>query len=266
MGEKKRSAPAATKGAKKGEATSEITRKGRPRKIGSQVVDRNVLDSNSFELVEGDNFVAPIFEDKDYAGTGAFKLIEWYDGGEEEVALGKVQVMGASAPKLMSLLEGRLEESDGLVHFCRSDRCKYELIGLNITHLHAFEYITKAKLERLFDDNFIELNHRYWDKVCGGSKGGASGSSRDQRGSDATRGRPVSRGPAASERGEGEKSKQTGRAADTSSLERKMQGLKRKLRDKTKGTHGDSDQAHRGHGRLSLCDEVTVPSASSDKK
>ena len=59
MGAKKRPAAAVMKAAKKSVKTSEITRRGRPRKIGSQVVDRKVLDSNSFELVESGNLLPP---------------------------------------------------------------------------------------------------------------------------------------------------------------------------------------------------------------
>ena len=56
-----------------------------------------------------------------------------------------------------------------------------------------------------------------------GSKAGASDSSRDRRGSDATRGRPVSRGPPGSER-RGEKRMQTSKGApDSKVLEKRLQ-------------------------------------------
>ena len=161
MGPQKRPAAAVTKKAMKSARASMKVVKVRPGKRGLKAADRKVMDSNDFELEEDDNFVAPIFKDDDYKGTGAFKLVEWYDGGKGEEAFGSVQVMGASSPKLMRSLEERFEESDGLVHFCKSDHCKYESIGLKLTHLHAFEYITQKKLEQLSDDDFIALNHRY---------------------------------------------------------------------------------------------------------
>ncbi len=167
----------------------------RSGKRGLKAATEKILDSGEFELKVNDLFIAPIFQDEVYSGTGAFRLVERFDTWGSDELFGAVRVIGASCSKLMRALEDRFEEADDLVHFCNNSKCPFEWPGLGIMHMHACEHITSTKLARLTEDDLFEVNHLPQDKRIGivGKKG--AGSSRDQRGSDATRGRPVSRVP-----------------------------------------------------------------------
>ena len=102
-------------------------------------------------------------------------------------------------------------------------------------HLYAYEYISASKLDRLIKDDFFEVNLRFLDEMRDLEKSGSAGSSRDRRGSDATRGRPVSRGPAVSEPSTTEAHRTSGSANEASRLERKLRELKQRIKDSRSG-------------------------------
>jgi hypothetical protein len=226
----------AMKRAKKLGLTSTLVR---PGKRGLMAAAKAVLDTNGFGLEEDDNFMAPIFLGELYKGTGAFKLDACFDAKGSDKVFGSVRVMGASNPRLMHTLEERFEEADGLVHFCEDSKCRYEQPGLSVMHLYAYEYISASKLDRLTDDDFIEVNHRYWDKKRCIERSGGTGSSHDQCGRDTTRGRPVKHGPAGSEPSAKEAPMTSETAAEISSLKKELRVLRQRLEDSKSGVPRD---------------------------
>ena len=103
----------------------------------------------------------------------------------------------------------------------------------------------------LFEVNhhFIEVNQRYWGKKEGIEKSCVASSSRDRRDSYATRGRPVSRGPAVSEPSAEDAPKTSGTAAEASGLGKKLRELKQRLKESKAGKPRDRVLALRDRER-----------------
>ena len=76
----------------------------RPGKKSLKAAREPVLDADKFALEEDDHFMAPIFQDEIYKGTGAFQLVEWFDAEGSDEVFGGVRVMGASSRRLTALL------------------------------------------------------------------------------------------------------------------------------------------------------------------
>jgi hypothetical protein len=98
-------------------------------------------------------------------------------------------------------------------------------------HVKWPERIETRRLDLLTRDYFFEVSHHFWHRMSDLVKVNGAGSSRDQRGSDAARGHPVSRGPAVNEHSASGASRTAQATAEGSSSKRRLKDLKHRLKD-----------------------------------
>jgi hypothetical protein len=233
-------------------------------KRGLKAAAEKVLNSGEVELKVNDLFIAPIFQDEACRGTGAFMLVELFDTLGSDELFGAVRVIGALCSKLMRALEDRFEEANDLVHFCRNSKCPFEEPGLGITHLLAYEHISSTELDRLTEGDLFKVNHHLWDKRRSIAEASGAGSSRDLRGSNATRGRPVSRGPAVSELSASGGPKTSLSTTDGSNLER-LEDLRLRRKDSRMNSPRGRSQALRDHYPREDDEPAISPSSGSNR-
>jgi hypothetical protein len=164
----------------------------------------------------------------------------------------------------MRALEDRFEEANDLVHFCRNSKCSFDEPGLGITHLRAYEHISSTELDRLTDGDLFKASHHLWDMRRSIAETNGAGSSRDLRGSDTTRGRPVSRGPAASDLSVSGGPKTSQFTTDESSLER-LEDLRQHRKDIRTDSPKERGQALRDQDPREDEEPVTSPSSEDSR-